>query len=215
MNNAQVTFQLTDSSSPPLTGFATLGLTITPTITPPVLTITQNQPFSTTLAATGGTGQLTWSITSGALPTGVTLVANTGVISGTTTQPLVSNSPLTIQVKDAGSQTTATLNTTFTIISAGPVQNTTTSLATAVIGSTYSQTLTAQSGMPPYTWSITPLPLPGKQAKLERKIGQQTLEIDFLKKCLQRIEEQRMVQALNGNPLSTGRSKSKSGGKRP
>ena len=161
VNNAQVTFQLTDSSSTPLTGFATLGLTITPTITPPVLTITQNQAFSTTLAATGGTGQLTWSITSGALPTGVMLTATTGVISGTTSQQPVSNSPLTIQVKDAGSQTTATLNTTFSVISAGPVQNMTASLATGVIGSTYSQTLTAQSGTPPYTWSITPLPLPG------------------------------------------------------
>ena len=53
-----------------------------------------------------------------------------------------------------------------------------------------------------------------QQAKLERKIGQQTLEIDFLKSCLQRIEEQRMLQALNGKPRSTGTSKSKSGGKR-
>jgi transposase len=53
-----------------------------------------------------------------------------------------------------------------------------------------------------------------QQAKLERKIGQQTLEIDFLKACLQRIEEQRMLQALTGKPRSTGRSKSKLGGKR-
>jgi transposase len=53
-----------------------------------------------------------------------------------------------------------------------------------------------------------------QQAKLERKIGQQTLEIDFLKGCLQRIEEQRMLQALTGKPRSTGTSKSKSGGKR-
>ena len=35
------------------------------------------------------------------------------------------------------------------------------------------------------------------------------LEIDFLKGCLQRIEEQRMLQALTGNPPSTGRSKKK------
>jgi len=54
-----------------------------------------------------------------------------------------------------------------------------------------------------------------EQAKLERKIGQQTLEIDFLKGCLQRIEEQRMLQALTGKPRSTGTSKSKSGGRRP
>lgn len=46
----------------------------------------------------------------------------------------------------------------------------------------------------------------GRIAELERKIGQQTLEIDFLKGCLQRIEEQRMLQASNGNPQSTVRS---------
>ncbi|HUQ90687.1 MAG TPA: transposase [Bryobacteraceae bacterium] len=49
----------------------------------------------------------------------------------------------------------------------------------------------------------------GRIAELERKIGQQALEIDFLKGCLQRIEEQRMLQALTGNPLSTGKSRKK------
>ena len=49
----------------------------------------------------------------------------------------------------------------------------------------------------------------GRIAELERKIGQQALEIDFLKGCLQRIEEQRMLQALTGNPPYTGRSKKK------
>jgi len=46
----------------------------------------------------------------------------------------------------------------------------------------------------------------GRVAELERKIGQQTLEIDFLKGCLQRIEEQRMLQASSGNPQSMTRS---------
>jgi len=49
----------------------------------------------------------------------------------------------------------------------------------------------------------------GRVAQLERKIGQQALEIDFLKGCLQRIDEQRRLQALNGKPLSTSRSKPK------
>jgi transposase-like protein len=49
----------------------------------------------------------------------------------------------------------------------------------------------------------------GRIAELERKIGQQALEIDFLKGCLQRIEQQRMLQALTGNPPSTERSKKK------
>src|SRR3954467_4763006 len=49
----------------------------------------------------------------------------------------------------------------------------------------------------------------GKIAELERKIGRQAVEIDFLKGCLQRIEEQRMLQALTGSPRSTGRLKKK------
>lgn len=49
----------------------------------------------------------------------------------------------------------------------------------------------------------------GRVADLERKVGRQALEIDFLKECLQRIEEQRMLQVLTGNPPSSGRSKKK------
>jgi transposase-like protein len=50
---------------------------------------------------------------------------------------------------------------------------------------------------------------PDRVAQLERKIGQQALEIDFLKGCLQRIEQQRQLQAVTGKPLFTGRSKTR------
>src|SRR6202795_160991 len=46
-----------------------------------------------------------------------------------------------------------------------------------------------------------------KVAQLERKVGQQTVEIDFLKGSLQRIEEERMLQALTGKPRPAGISK--------
>ncbi len=46
----------------------------------------------------------------------------------------------------------------------------------------------------------------GRMVELERKIGRQALEIDFLKGCLQRIEEQRMLQAWTGNPRSARKS---------
>lgn len=49
-------------------------------------------------------------------------------------------------------------------------------------------------------------------AALERKIGQQTLEIDFLKRALQRVEQARMLQALQKIPLSTSKSTKKSNG---
>ena len=47
-------------------------------------------------------------------------------------------------------------------------------------------------------------------AELERKIGQQALEIDFLKRALQRVEEQRQLRALAGGARSTNRSSGKS-----
>lgn len=49
-----------------------------------------------------------------------------------------------------------------------------------------------------------------RSAVLERKVGQQTMEIDFLKQCLQRIEQQRKLQASAGKPLSANRSGNKS-----
>jgi transposase len=48
-----------------------------------------------------------------------------------------------------------------------------------------------------------------KVAELERKIGQQTLEIDFLKRALQHVEEQRLLRALTTGATSTSRSKKK------
>jgi transposase len=46
-------------------------------------------------------------------------------------------------------------------------------------------------------------------AELERKVGQQTLEIDFLKRALQPVEEQRLLRALSNGAPSTSRSKRK------
>ena len=40
-------------------------------------------------------------------------------------------------------------------------------------------------------------------AQWERKVGQQALEIDFLRRCLQHVEEQRKLQALNSSRSST------------
>jgi len=40
-------------------------------------------------------------------------------------------------------------------------------------------------------------------AQLERKVGRQALEIDFLRRCLQYVEEQRKLQALTTRGSST------------
>ena len=46
-------------------------------------------------------------------------------------------------------------------------------------------------------------------AELERKVGRQALEIDFLRRCLQHVEEQRKLQALDSRNSSTRTSKKK------
>jgi transposase len=46
-------------------------------------------------------------------------------------------------------------------------------------------------------------------AELERKVGRQALEIDFLRRCLQHVEEQRKLQALDSRSSSTRTSKKK------
>ena len=46
-------------------------------------------------------------------------------------------------------------------------------------------------------------------AELERKVGRQAMEIDFLRRCLQRVEEQRKLQALTTRSSSTPTSRKK------
>jgi transposase-like protein len=53
-----------------------------------------------------------------------------------------------------------------------------------------------------------------KVDELERKVGRQALEIDFLKRALQHVEEQRRLRALTNGAPSIRRSKKKSSGGR-
>jgi transposase len=46
-------------------------------------------------------------------------------------------------------------------------------------------------------------------AELERKVGRQAMEIDFLQRCLQHVEEQRKLQALTTRGSSTRTSRRK------
>ncbi len=43
-------------------------------------------------------------------------------------------------------------------------------------------------------------------AELERKVGQQSLEVDFLKRAFQRVKESRPSSSAPGGTASTGRS---------
>ncbi|MBB5064304.1 S-layer family protein [Granulicella mallensis] len=105
--------------------------------------------YSTALVASGGVPPYTWSLTVGSLPAGLTLNASSGVISGKPTAAGMAN--FTVQVKDSDpTPATATASLGMTVVQ--PLVITTMSLPAVRVGSTYSQTLTATGGTPPYIW---------------------------------------------------------------
>ena len=111
--------------------------------------------YSQTLTASGGSTPFTWSISTGTLPTGLSLNASTGALTGTPTA--IGAQTFTIQVKDSGSRT-ATKSLSITVYTAMSV--TTSSLPDSYIGSAYNQTLTGAGGKTPYSWSISNGALP-------------------------------------------------------
>ena len=61
----------------------------------------RTQAYSEQLSVSDGTGPFTWSIASGTLPTGLTINASTGAITGTPTDVSYTNRPLTVRVVDS------------------------------------------------------------------------------------------------------------------
>ena len=113
------------------------------------------------IQATGGTTPYHWSISSGALPAGLTLSTTTGTISGKPTKS--GSSTFTAKVTDSTSPTAqaATKSLTITVASAAlPVQITTSSLTSGQVGVPYSNTVIAIDGTAPYKWSVTSGSLP-------------------------------------------------------
>jgi hypothetical protein len=114
----------------------------------------QGATYSYTLQNAGGVAPFTWSITAGSLPTGLSLNATTGAISGTPTAGGTFNATAT--VTDSGAPAKAA-NAALTFVvtpSVAPLSITTTSLTAATQGAPYSASLSATGGVSPYTWSL-------------------------------------------------------------
>src|SRR5438093_2698805 len=103
--------------------------------------------YSASLSASGGSRPYTWSISSGGLPNGLVL-SSAGDITGAPTS--TGNSSFTAKVTD-DSGMTDTQSLQITIYPALSI--TISSLPPAVVGSVYSQTLSATGGSPPLQWS--------------------------------------------------------------
>ncbi len=141
--SSKITFEVADSLAHTVTAALTITVNADLSITTSKLAIGYaTSKYSAKLAATGGSGAgLSWHLTSGTLPAGLTL-STAGVISGT---PEASGSEsITVEVKDSDSNV-ATAKLVITVdpglsITAGPT------LPVGYVGTPYSDTLTVTGG---------------------------------------------------------------------
>jgi hypothetical protein len=112
---------------------------------------TRGVSYQQQMSSTGGTGTVTWSVSSGVLPTGWTLTT-AGVLSGNgTTDGTYS---FTIQAQDSGNPA-QTAQTQYTLLIAEPVMITSSpTLPNACVNQPYSFTVTPSGGLPPIQFSL-------------------------------------------------------------
>ncbi|NOS79754.1 MAG: hypothetical protein HOP35_17620 [Nitrospira sp.] len=140
-----------DVSNAPAPVTGPVVLTITTTTLPAA---TAGTAYTATLAGSGGTAPYNWLVTP-ALPTGLSLNASSGAITGTPGSNTIGTTTHTFVLQDAALGSDAqiiTLTINPATLAIAPV-----TLPPGVINQAYSQTtLTATGGIPPYTWSVLP-----------------------------------------------------------
>ncbi len=126
---------------------ATVTITIAPalTITPATLPAgTVTLAYSAAVTATGGFGTVSYMVSAGALPAGLTMNPSTGVISGKPTT--AASYSFTITATDQAT-TPGTVSQAYTlVINSLPPTVTAAALPVGVVGSAYSQQLTYTGG---------------------------------------------------------------------
>ncbi len=115
----------------------------------------QRGPYTAAFDAAGGTPPYSWQITSGNLPSGLTL-SPAGQLTGTPAD--AGNFPLVVEVRDANG-IAATANLTLAVQPGLTIQ-TTGALPNGTLGTPYTFQMTATGGTVPLTWRVAAGSLP-------------------------------------------------------
>lgn len=153
------TIKVTDSSNAgPLSatsGSLTIkvNLTTAPSITTASLPGgTVGTAYNQTVSATVGLSPLTFTISAGALPGGLSIGATSGAITGTPTT--AGTYTFTVKATDSSMPTAQTATKQLSIVVATTFAITTSSLPNGTVSTAYSQQLQAAGGTTPVTWSL-------------------------------------------------------------
>ena len=160
-STAATNFTITATDANGCAGTRTYALTpACPTITLSPATLPNgmvNSAYSQTITSSGGVGAVTYSISSGTLPAGLSLNSTSGVISGTPTSTTAAT--FTVRATDSNN---CTGSTAYTITPACPtITVTPATLTTGGVGVAYTQALSGAGGIAPYaSWTVTSGTLP-------------------------------------------------------
>lgn len=159
--NASAVIQVTDAEQ----RVAQKSITIAVAAPPPpqfdITTTTLPQAivganYHAQLSAAGGTTPYNWSITSGALPSGIRLDGGAGTLTGTPTT--AGSFPFTARAADGAAR--AAERALTIVVAPPPVAIVTASLPSVAARANYSAQLAATGGTTPYTWTIAAGSLP-------------------------------------------------------
>jgi putative Ig domain-containing protein len=121
--------------------------------------------YSAAVAAAGGTTPYTYTATN--LPSGLSISASSGMITGIPAQNSVGTASATVKVTDSTQPSSQSASSSLSIsispaVSPAALAVTTTSLPGGTVSTPYPSTsLQASGGVPPYSWSLQSGSLPG------------------------------------------------------
>ena len=161
--SASTTYTFTATNQTACAGSVNIAFsTVCPTVTVTPTTLAQGTvgtAYSQSLTASGGTSAYTWTTVSGTWPAGLSL-GGAGVVSGTPSAATTGTTGSAIVVKATDANGCVSANTTVNIKVCPVLAVAPASMPTAVVGTAYSQAITASNGTAPYTYAVTSGALP-------------------------------------------------------